>query len=334
MNFQKMVSVVDCHTAGEPARVVTGGTPEILGQTMVEKSLYIKTQHDDFRKLVILEPRGHGDMFGAIITTPCHPEADFGVIFMNTSGYLNMCVHGSIAVVTVAIETGMIKATEPYTEVKLDTASGLIVGIANVKNGLLEGVTIENVPSFSFKENVTITLKNQQEIIFDIAFGGSFFALVSAGQLALALNVNNVSEIKRIGMELLELINAKFDVIHPLLPHINHIDLIEFYEETKSANSDARNAVVFGNFQIDRSPCGTGTSAKIATLIAKNKLCLNEKYTHESILGTKFIAEAVGFTMVGEHTAIIPRISGRAFITGIQSLCVSQYDPFPFGFVI
>lgn len=334
MFFQKMVSVVDCHTEGEPARIVTGGIPIIIGNTMADKRQYLKENLDNFRKFVIFEPRGHNDMFGAIITSPCNPEADIGVIFMDTSGYLNMCGHGSIAVVTVAIETGMIPAVEPYTEVKMDTPSGLVTGIAKINNGVVEEVTIENVPSFLFKKNAVLKRKNGKKIVFDIAFGGSFFALVPISQLGLTLDLNNVPEIKTIGMELLGRINTEFDVIHPTLPHINTIDLIEFYDEVKTDTSDARNAVVFGNCQIDRSPCGTGTSAKIATLVAKNKLGLNEKYVYESILGSKFTAEAVRFHEIGDIKAVIPRITGRAFITGIQSLVVSKNDPFPVGFKI
>ena len=334
MFFKKLVSVVDCHTEGEPARIVTGGAPKIIGNTMVEKGQYLKDHHDDFRKFVILEPRGHNDMFGAIITSPCHQAADFGVIFMDTSGYLNMCGHGSIAVVTVAIETGMIPAVEPYTEVKIDTPAGLITGVAKVRDGVVEEVTIENVPSFLFKKDAVLKLYNGKDLVFDIAFGGSFFALVSAAQLDLDLELCNVPEIKRVGMELLGLISREFAVAHPSLPHIKTIDLIEFYREDKTGNANARNAVVFGNHQIDRSPCGTGTSAKIATLISNNTLGLNEKYVHESILGTRFVAEATRFQDVEGRKAIIPKITGRAFITGIQSLVVSKNDPFPFGFKI
>ncbi|KUK14670.1 MAG: proline racemase [bacterium] len=329
-----MLYVVDSHTMGEPTRVVIGGIPFIPGNTMAEKKELLERNMDHIRKSLMHEPRGHKDMFGSIITSPVTPEGDLGVIFMDCNGYLNMCVHGSIGTVTVAIETGIIKANEPVTCLKIDTPAGLIEARAEVKNNTVQSVTIRNVPSFLYKPDVEIEIAHIGKVKVDIAFGGSFFAIVDAKQLGVKITPHNVEKLIKIGMAIKETVNERVKAQHPEREHIKTIDLVEIYDETDNPNADLKNVVIFGKGQIDRSPCGTGTSAKMATLYAKGKLKLHQPFYYESIIGTIFKGELVGETRVGPYNAVIPEITGKAFITGFNQIVINPEDPMKYGFLL
>jgi len=334
MKFSKNIHVIDSHTMGEPTRIIVGGTPRVKGKTMAEKKEYLIKELDYIRTAAMHEPRGHNDMFGSIITAPSNEEADFGIVFMDGGGYLNMCGHGSIGAATVAVETGMVEMKEPITKVTLDTPAGLIAADVHVEDGAVKNVSIVNVPSFVYKKDLSVEIDGIGEITLDISFGGSFFAIINAKELGLKVHKDYVSEIKKIGNQLLEELNEKIDVKHPELEHINTIDLIEIYDEPNETCENYKNVVVFGQGQFDRSPCGTGTSAKMATLHAKGLLEMNENFVYESILGTKFIGEIVGKTNVGDYEAIIPKITGAAYITGFNQLVIDSKDPVKFGFNI
>ena len=265
--FEAQLQVVDAHTVGEFCRVVIGGFPEPEGNTMIEKKKWMEHNYDHVRTALMFEPRGHHDMFGAFLCEPVNKEADFGVMFMDTGGYLNMCGHCTIGAVTVAIEAGLVESHEGENSVVLDAPAGLIRTTAIVKDGKVENVTLTNVPAFVYKENLSVTVDGQ-EIPFTISFGGSFFALVDTTKLNIGeINPKTVPEYTKLGMKMMEIINKEIPVKHPLLD-IDTVDLVEFYGPTPNPDkATMRNVVVFGDAMADRSPCGTGTSAKLATLL-------------------------------------------------------------------
>ena len=271
---------VDSHTMGEPTRIVIGGIPVIKGETMALKKKYLEENMDDVRTALMLEPRGHDDMFGSIITQPVNPNADLGIIFMDGGGYLNMCGHGTIGAVTVAIEMGMVPVKEPITEVILEAPAGLVKARAKVRDNVVEEVSFENVPSFLYKRDVKMELPDIGEIRLDIAFGGSFFAIIHASELKTKVIKENTSRLIELGLRIRAKLNNEIKVVHPEQDHIRTIDLVEIYDEPSHPDADFKNAVIFGNGQIDRSPCGTGTSAKMATLYSKGALKLDKSFVY------------------------------------------------------
>ena len=332
MKFSRSIHAVDSHTMGEPTRVVVGGVPQIPGKTMPEKKKYLEDHLDYLRTAIMLEPRGHNDMFGSIVTTACNPEADFGIIFMDGGGYLNMCGHVSIGAATVAVETGIVPMKEPVTEVNMEAPAGLIRAKVQVKNEKVQEVSIVNVPAFLYKADQQIDLPGYGKITFDISFGGSFFAIVPAKQLNIKLLPENADKLKVLGIQIRDIINKEIKIQHPVLEHIKTVDLVEFFDETDNPKANLRNVVVFGQGQVDRSPCGTGTSAKLATLHAKGKLKQGEKFVYESIASTLFTGEIVGTTKVGDYDAVIPQITGSAYITGFCQYVIDEDDPVKHGF--
>lgn len=332
MKFSRSIHAVDSHTMGEPTRVVVGGVPQIQGKTMPEKKKYLEDHLDYLRTAIMHEPRGHNDMFGSIMTAACSPEADFGIIFMDGGGYLNMCGHGSIGAATVAVETGIVPMKEPVTEVVMEAPAGIIRAKVQVKNEKVQEVSIVNVPAFLYKADQQIDLPGYGKITFDISFGGSFFAIVPAKQLNIKLLPENADKLKVLGIQIRDIINKEIKIQHPVLEHIKTVDLVEFFDETDNPKANLRNVVVFGQGQVDRSPCGTGTSAKLATLHAKGKLKQGEKFVYESIASTLFTGEIVGTTKVGDYDAVIPQITGSAYITGFCQYVIDEDDPVKHGF--
>lgn len=331
-NYQHKFVTVDSHTMGEPTRIVLDGFPELPGETMMDKKKFLEENYDHYRRALMLEPRGHRDMFGALVTQPVHEEADLGVIFMDSGGYLNMCGHGSIGTATVAVETGLVPVTEPFTEVVLDAPSGIIRTKVKVENGKAVEVSILNVPAFLYKENIPMELPGYDTIMVDIAFGGSFFALVDAEKIGLEIITDQIDEITDLGMKLLKKINASVEVRHPYLD-ITTVDLVEFYCSPTNPAADKKNVVIFGGAQADRSPCGTGTSAKLATLYARGELELGQTFVYESITGSMFRGVATQEITLNEKIrAIIPQITGSAYVTGYNTWLLDEDDPLEFGF--
>ncbi|WP_294377228.1 proline racemase family protein [uncultured Clostridium sp.] len=333
MGYRYQFKTIDSHTMGESTRIIYDGFPDLPGETMMEKKQYLEKHYDKCREAIMLEPRGHRDMFGALLTEPVHEEADIGVIFMDSGNYLNMCGHGSIGVASMAVETGMVKVTEPYTEVVLDAPSGIIRTKVHVVNHKAVDVSILNVPSFLYKTNQIIDTDKYGTIMYDISFGGSFFALVDADIIGLKLTIDNMKEITDLGMELRRKINEAQDIQHPYLD-IKTVDLVEFYTRECSEKANMKNCVIFGGAQADRSPCGTGTSAKIAALYAKGELEIGEEFMYESIIGSLFKGKATKEVEVDGRKAIIPEITGSAYITGINTWILDDDDPLEFGFNI
>ncbi len=332
LSYEKTFQTVDSHTMGEPTRIIVSGFPKLEGNTMMERKKYLVEHYDHYRTALMLEPRGHKDMFGALLTEPVHEEADLGVIFMDSGGYLNMCGHGSIGAATVAVETGLVEVTEPYTEVVLDAPSGIIRTKVKVENGKAVEVSILNVPAFLYKEDASVEIAGYGEIHFDISFGGSFFALVDAEKLGLSITTENIDMITDLGMKLLSKINKEFTIRHPYLD-ITTVDLVEFYCSPTNPLADKKNVVIFGESQADRSPCGTGTSAKIATLYTKGLLKRNEEFVYESITGSLFKGKVKKEVPLNGYLAIIPEITGSAYVTGYNTWILDEQDPLEYGFL-
>ncbi len=348
--YEYALKTIDSHTEGESTRIVYDGFPALHGATMMEKKQDLIDHYDFLRRALMLEPRGHRDMFGAVLTEPVHEEADCGVIFLDSGGCLNMCGHGSIGTASMLVETGIVEAREPFTDVVLDAPSGLIRTRVKVEDGHAAEASIWNVPAFLYRADVMLrvpevfaacTMSGTTHIPCDIAFGGSFFALVDADALGLPLKTENIDNITRLGMALRHAVNTQEHIQHPTLP-ITTVDLVEFYSRDCDADADLRNCVVFGDAQVDRSPCGTGTSAKMAVLHAKGKLPLGKTFRYESITGSIFEGIPVRDVLI-EGTAtgggqgirgIIPQITGSAHITGMNEWIIDERDALRYGFLI
>jgi proline racemase len=244
-----------------------------------------------------------------------------------------MCGHGTIGVSTVLVETGYVKMEEPCTSLNLETPAGLIRVKVKVSGGQAESVTLTNVPAFVYKKGCEISLPGMGKVKFDLSFGGSFFALVHAPELKFEIKPRNLGKMIPLALQMREIINREIPVKHPLLP-INKVDLIGIYDQPESMDANAKNVVIFGDGNVDRSPCGTGTSAKLALLHSEGKIGLNEPFVYESILNTKFTGRIIEETKVGEFKAVVPQITGSAYITGFNKFVIDEHDPLKDGFLL
>jgi proline racemase len=328
MNLTTHIFTVDSHVMGEPLRIVTGGLPFLKGNSITEKKTYFAEHFDHIRSALILEPRGHDNMFGAILCEPVSKNADLGIFFMHSDGYLNMCGHGIIGAVTSIIELGLLdKKIESVTEVILETPAGLINAYANVEDGLVKNVAFRNVPSFVLYKNYKVFIPELNELSVDIAYGGNFFCLVSAKELSIEVKKENIQKLIFIGMKILEIINDSTHIYHPNNKDLNRVELVEIYDFHINEKLIHKNCVVFGNNQVDRSPCGSGTSAMLALKYFNNQIKINEQFINESIIGTKFTGKVVEEVKVGNFNAIIPEIKGQSYITGNHHFIINNNDP-------
>jgi proline racemase len=326
------ISCIDSHVAGEPLRLIVGG-PRLKGNTMYEKQLYMQQNFDFIRTSTMLEPRGHADMFGAVLTEPVNPEADMGILFINGGCYDNMCGHGSIAVGCIAVDTGLVKAQEPITDVKIETIAGMITVKVEVKDGKSVAATLEGIPSFLYKPDIILDVFDKK-VKIDIAYGGNFFAIVDYKQLGLTHSVKDLDSFIRYGKEIRNQVNATIDIRHPQYEYINWVNDILFTGEPEFEGDTYKSLVFLGEAQIDRSPCGTGTSARMGMLYNKGLLKRDEKFMHQSILGTIFEGSVGQDVKVGEFNAIIPRVKSRGYITGYTTLIIDSDDPVKDGFLL
>jgi proline racemase len=324
-------AAVDSHTEGMPTRVITGGVGPIPGATMLERKLHFETEMDDLRLLLMREPRGHGAMSGAILQPPLLPGADWGVIYIEVSGCLPMCGHGTIGVATVLVETGMVEVTEPETVIRLDVPAGLVVARVAVENGRARSVTIQNVASFLHARDRTVEVPGLGTITYDMAYGGNFYALTSAAAAGLSVDPARSGELIEAGLAMMAAINATERPEHPADPRIGGCRHVVFHEPGRDG-ADAVAATSIHPGWLDRSPCGTGTSARMAQLHARGELALHTPFVNESVIGTRFTGRLIASTDVAGVPAVIPEITGRAWITGMGQYLLDQEDPFPAGF--
>jgi proline racemase len=274
-------------------------------------------------------------MSGSIVLPPISPDADLGVVFIEVSGCLPMCGHGTIGTCTVAIETGLVKATEPVTLVKLDTPAGRVVAEATVQNGRVKKVKITNVPSFLYRKDVTVTVPTLGKLTLDIAYGGNFYAILPVKSVGLSLDKSDVQPLIEAGMNIMKSVREQVPLDHPLNLDINDIKHVMFTGPPDVDGAHAKNTVIIHPGTFDRSPCGTGTSARMAQLFFEGKLALNQDFVHESIIGTLFTGRLLEQVQLTTNVpAVVPTIEGRAWISGFQNFVLDPEDPFPAGFLI
>jgi proline racemase len=334
------ISTIDAHAAGEPLRLIVDGFPAPQGRTMLEKREWVRKRQDHLRRALMLEPRGHADMYGAILTEPVSPGSHAGVLFMHNDGYSPMCGHGIIAVTTIALECGLLMPGGDGQTVVFDAPAGTIRARATLGQSrsvpmdasvCVERVAFVNVPSFVLHGGLGVKLSTRQ-VRVDVAFGGAFYAIVDSEAVGLPIDRAHVPELRRVGMEVMRAIDAAHSIVHPLDPGLSGIYGAIFTGPSTAA--DLRNVTVFADAQVDRSPCGTGTAAVMAVIDAMGLLAGDEPFVHESILGTRFSGRVVGRTEVGEYRAIVPEIAGSAWITGEHTFLIDEDDPLKHGFRI
>jgi proline racemase len=334
MRLKRLFTAVDAHTMGNPARIIIGGIPHIPGRTMFEKKRHVEEQWDDIRQLLMYEPRGHSAMSGVILTQPTVPGADVGLVFIEVDGCLPMCGHATMAVCAVLLETGMVPVKEPVTDLVLDTPAGIVRARAEVGEHGVTGVTLQNVPAFLILRDVAIDVPGLGRIVADISYGGNFYAILPAAAVGVPLERQHANLLARIGREIRDALNAKVEVVHPENPLNKGVALVMFTGPPARPEATQKNTVVFGAAGVDRSPCGTGTSARMAQLHARGSLGLHQAFVHEGILGTLFHGRLVGEARVGDYPAVIPTVRGRASIGGFNTFVLDPVDPFPRGFLL
>lgn len=330
---QLQLTTIDAHTGGEPLRIVTGGLPSIIGDTILEKRRYMKDHHDHIRKILMWEPRGHADMYGCILTPPVNKDSDFGVLFMHNEGYSTMCGHGIIAVTKVALECGLIPISGKEVEVKIDSPAGLITAYAHTKNNHVESVSFINVPSYAQDLDQTIEVPGLGKVTYDIAFGGAFYAYVKATDVNVSMTANDYRPLIEKGMAIKRAIMNKVEFKHPYEPELNFLYGTIFIGDGITKGADSRNVCIFAEGEVDRSPTGTGVSARMALHHAKGELGIDQPMIIESIVGSAFTCKIKELTTFGSYVAVIPEIEGKAYISGVNTFVVDPEDPLKDGFI-
>ena len=335
---------IDAHAAGEPLRLIVDGFPTPRGRTMLEKREWVRRNADHVRRALMLEPRGHADMYGAIFTEPVSPGAHAGVLFMHNEGYSTMCGHGVVAVTTIALERELLVPGGDGATIVYDSPAGTIRARAQVREYAeggpgdhdarsvrVEHVAFVNVPSFVLLPGIAVQLPNRT-IRADVAFGGAFYAIVDSEAVGLPIDLAHLPDLRRVGMDIKRAIEAQHTVAHPLEPGLKGIYGTIFTGPADAAGADLRNVTIFADAEVDRSPCGTGTAAVMAVLDAMGLLLDGKPFVHESLIGTTFTGRVSSRTQVGERAAIVPEIQGSAWITGEHVFYVEDDDPLKNGF--
>jgi 4-hydroxyproline epimerase len=324
---------VDAHTCGNPVRVVAGGGPNLIGANMSEKRQHFLKEFDWIRKGLMFEPRGHDMMSGSILFPPSDPQNDTGVLFIETSGCLPMCGHGTIGTVTIAIEEGLIIPKTPG-KLRLETPAGLVLVEYHQEGKKVKWVRLTNVKSYLAAEGLIIDCPDLGEIVFDVAYGGNFYAIVDPQKNFKGIQDHTAGDLIRWSQIVRNSINKKYDFVHPENDTIRGMSHMLWTGDTIDPNATARNAVFYGDKAIDRSPCGTGTSARIAQWHAKGKLKPGDDFVHESYIGSKFIGRIEEETTLGDHQAVVPSIEGWAQVTGYNNIIIDDDDPYAHGFQV
>lgn len=333
MSSHRVIQTVESHTEGMPTRVVIDGVGEIPGATMFDKRQHFMAQMDSLRTFLMYEPRGHSAMSGAILQPSTRPDADWGVVYIEVSGCLPMCGHGTIGVATVLVETGMVEVREPVTTIRLDTPAGLVVVDVAVRNGKAEHVTLTNVPSFALALDQQVEVPGFGQITYDIAYGGNFYAIVPVDRVGIALDRMNGQRFLDAGLAIMTAINEQNRPVHPENAEIavcHHVDFIAPGEHPLHW----RNAMAIHPGWFDRSPCGTGTSARLAQMVARGEFRDDDVLINESWIGSRFEGRVIKHTNVGQYDAIVPTITGRAWVMGTARWTLDPDDPFPEGFLV
>ena len=346
MRFNSMITAVDAHACGEPGRVITGGVPHVPGATMFEKMQWLHGNYDWLRLLMLREPRGYPALCCNVILPPTHPEADAGFVIMEQTEYPAMSGSNTICVTTVLLETGIIPMVEPVTELTLEAPAGLIRVRADCQNGKVTQVTFRNVPAYAAHLDAVIDVPQLGRVTVDVAWGGMYYAIADAAQFGIELTPENGAEVVRISAMIRQAATEQLPVVHPLNPEIRNVSISQLSAPPVNPRAHRRNAVTVASGLLDwnrpstwtgvmdRSPCGTGTCAKMATLHARGLLGLNEDFVHESIIGTLFTGRLIEETKLGPYNAVVPTVGGQGWITGIAQYVRDPTDPFPEGFTV
>ena len=340
------VKTIDAHAAGEPLRLIVEGFPSPRGKTMLAKREWVLNNADHLRRALMLEPRGHADMYGAILTEPVSPGSHAGVLFMHNEGYSTMCGHGVVAVTTIALERGLLMPGGDGRTIVYDSPAGTIRARAKLQgsggsNGSggsggsvrVESVAFVNVPSFVLHGGLSVKLASRT-IRADVAFGGAFYAIVDSEAAGLPIDAAHLPELRRVGMEIKHAIEEAQTIVHPLDPGLAGIYGTIFTGPPSDESADLRNVTIFADAEVDRSPCGTGTAAVMAVIDAMGLLGSDKPFVHESLIGTRFNGRVASRTQVGDYEAIVPEIEGSAWITGEHTFLVDEDDPLRDGFRI
>ncbi|RJQ86223.1 proline racemase family protein [Amycolatopsis panacis] len=331
MRAKRVFHAVDSHTEGMPTRVITGGVGMLPGASMAERRQYFMQHLDHLRTLLMEEPRGHSAMSGAILQPPTRPDADWGVLFIEVSGCLPMCGHGTIGVATVLVETGMVEVHEPVTEIRLDTPAGLVLARVAVEDGVARSVTLRNVASFAVGLDREVAVPGLGPVRYDLAFGGNFYAIVELEQLGIPFDRGEKQRMLTAALSIMDAVTERDRPVHPENPEIagcHHV----YLAAPGSTARHSRHAMAIHPGWFDRSPCGTGTSARMAQLHARGELPLQTDFRNESFLGTAFTGRLLEETTVAGRPAVVPAITGRAWLTGTAQYFLDPDDPFPAGF--
>lgn len=324
---------IDAHTCGNPVRLVAGGAPQLKGKTMAEKRRYFLQKYDWIRKGLMFEPRGHDMMSGSILYPPSDPVNDIGVLFIETSGCLPMCGHGTIGTVTIMIQEGLV-TPKKEGELRLEVPAGLVIAQYEQEREKVKSVKITNVPSFLYAENIEVQCPDLGNLTVDVAYGGNFYAIIDPQENYLGLEKYKADQLIGWSRELRKQLNKQHEFKHPEDTDITGLSHIMWTGPPVDDKAIARNAVFYGDKAIDRSPCGTGTSARIAQWSARGKLNVGDEFIHESIIGSQFIGRIEELTKVGNYPAIIPSIEGWARITGYNNITIDDDDPYAYGFQV
>ena len=328
------INTIDAHTAGEPFRVITGGYPDLPGDTILERRRYAREHLDPLRTALMWEPRGHADMYGCIVTPPVSPEADLGILFMHNEGYSTMCGHGIIGIAKVALEAGLLPLAEPETTVRIDTPAGLVTAHASVEDGQVTRVRFHNVPSFVLALDQTVDVPGLGQVRYDIAFGGAFYAFVQAEDVGLTCTPEDFRPLIGKGIAIKRAVMADRPTPHPFEPDLSFLYGTIFVGPPLEGGAHSRNVCIFAEGEVDRCPTGTGVSSRLAIHHARGEIGIGEPMVVESIIGSRFTGRIVETTAFGPYPAIIPEVEGVAHITGRHEFLIDPADPLRDGFIL
>ena len=328
------ITTIDAHTGGEPFRVITGGYPELPGDTILERRRYAREYLDHLRTALMWEPRGHADMYGCIVTPPVTPEADIGILFMHNEGYSTMCGHGIIGIAKVALETGLLALTEPETTVRIDTPAGLVTAHARVEEGQVTSVRFHNVPSFVLALDQTADVPGLGRVRYDIAFGGAFYAFVQAADAGVTCTPDDFRLLIENGVAIKRAVMTSRPIPHPFEEDLSFLYGTIFVGPPLGEGAHSRNVCIFAEGEVDRCPTGTGVSARLAIHHARGEIGVGEPMVVESIIGSRFTGRIVETTVFGPYPAIIPEVEGTAHITGRHEFWIDPGDPLRDGFIL
>lgn len=333
MRFDRVISTIDSHAAGEPLRIFTSGVPPLPGATLLERRRHLKANHDDLRRALLFEPRGHADMYGAVLTPPSTPGAHYGVIFLTNEGYSTMCGHGIVALTTALIETGAFPVEGDAAEIVYDAPAGPIRAAATIADGRVASVAFRNVPSFVMEREVPIET-SVGRLAVPVAWGGASYALVDAEALGVRVEPGQARRLTDLGMEIKRAVERQVELVHPEEPELRGLYGTIISEPPRDPAHHGRNVTIYADGAVDRSPCGTGTSAKLAWLHATGQIAVGQPYVHESVIGTAFTGAILGETAVAGIPAVDTEIAGRGFVTGLHQFVIDPEDPVGGGFLV